>query len=278
MNIARSFYYFLTPTLRFWARRIFYFPYDLYVSLFNKKDKLAPPKGMVFIGSGDFIKQGEHLSELVIQYAQLKPNGKILDVGCGIGRLAVPLTKYLNKDGIYVGFDIVEFGINWCKKNITSKYPNFHFLFVDLKNDLYNLSTNKEAKDFEFPYPKDYFDTVVLTSVFTHMMPLDVKQYLKQIFLVLKSGGKCLATFFIINEEVKRNMNEKKSNFVFSHSYDGYYLMDSSVKEANVAFDEEYLRTMIKDCGLSIESIYYGSWSCKKEALDFQDVIVLGKE
>lgn len=73
-------------------------------------------------------------------------------------------------------------------------------------------------------------------------------------------------------------MNEKKSNFVFSHSYDGYYLMDSSVKEANVAFDEEYLRTMIKDCGLSIESIYYGSWSCKKEALDFQDVIVLGKE
>ena len=277
MNVARKFYYFLTPSSRFWARRLFYLPFDICTYVLGRKQSLVPPRGMIFIGSGDFVKQGEHLANLVITHTHLQPNSKILDVGCGIGRLAVPLTKYLSKEGSYEGFDIVEFGINWCTKNISSKYPNFHFICVGLKNDLYNLDTQKEAKEFIFPYPENYFDSIVLTSVFTHMMPSDVKHYLKQIASVLKEGGKCLATFFIINKEVEMMMQSNQSSFVFKYSYDGYFLMHSSVKEANVAFEENFLRSMISDSGLFIEAMYRGSWSNGSNALDFQDVVILSK-
>lgn len=277
MDIARQFYYFLSPKLRFWARRLFYLPYDTWTLITGKRDPLVPPRGMIFIGSGDFVKQGKHLAELLISQTQLKPEGRVLDVGCGIGRLAVPLTRYLNEDGVYEGFDIVQFGIDWCTEHISSRFPNFRFRCVSLKNDLYNLDTQKEAKEFVFPYPHDYFDSVVLTSVFTHMMPDDVRSYLKQIAAVLRKGGKCMATFFIINDEVKRYMESDGARFVFKYSYDGYYLMHSTVKEANIAFDEDYLKRMIADCGLSAEKICHGRWAGGKDALDFQDVVILTK-
>lgn len=199
MQLLRKLYYALTPNARLLARRLFFFPYDFYSYLFKSEKELVPPRGMIFIGSGDFVKQGNHLLQLVIDLTGLSPEGSILDIGCGIGRLAVPLTGYLNHQGHYEGFDIVKTGIDWCNKNIASKYPNFHFLWINLKNDLYNLSTKQESTSFIFPYSKNSFNSIVLTSVFTHMMPKDVKHYLSQISNVLHPNGKCMATFFILN-------------------------------------------------------------------------------
>lgn len=216
--------------------------------------------------------------QLVIDHTGLTPEGNILDIGCGIGRLAVPLTRYLGNQGRYEGFDIVKTGIDWCNKNIASKYPNFHFLWVNLKNDLYNLSTDQESTSFIFPYKKNSFNSIVLTSVFTHMIPNDVKHYLKQINNVLHPNGKCMATFFILNEEIKVKMNENKTEFNFKYPYEGYYLMDSKVKEANVAYEEALLYAMIDECGLKINSLHRGRWTGHKNSLDFQDVVIIEKK
>lgn len=277
MNIFRKIYYALPPTLRFYARRIVYFPLDLYTLITKGSDEMIPPRGKIFIGSGDFKKQGEHILDLVVRYTKLKPDGKILDIGCGIGRLAIPMTKYLSDKGVYEGFDIVKMGIDWCTAKISSRYPNFHFLHIDLKNDLYNLKTSNEAKDFEFPYQHNYFDSIVLTSVFTHMMPNDVKHYLKQISLVMKDGGYCLATFFVINDEVLDAIKNKKVYFSFDHKYDGYYLLDDKVKEANIAYDMSFLYSMLEECGLCVDFMSKGSWSNGTDSLDFQDVLILKK-
>lgn len=263
--------------MRYIARRLFYLPIDLYETFFSLKDPMVPNKGDIFIGSGDFKKQGDHLLDLVIKYTYLKPDGKILDIGCGIGRLAVPLTRYLSTNGQYNGFDIVKKGIDWCNKKIATKYPNFHFLYVDLKNDLYNLSTDREARFFQFPYPRKVFDSVVLTSVFTHMMPEDVDSYLRQIAFVMKDNGRCLATFFLLNEDVKKQMNNDEIHFKFLYHFDGYSLMNQKVKEANIAYEEEYLLKMLEKNGLCVESIHRGKWSNGCAPLDFQDVVVLKK-
>lgn len=52
--------------------------------------------------------------------------------------MAVQLVKYLDKNGWYEGFDIVKLGINWCRKEISTQYPNFHFRLVDIYNKFYN--------------------------------------------------------------------------------------------------------------------------------------------
>lgn len=278
MNAIRKLYYALPPSFRFLTRRIYYLPVDLFDALLHKRNPMIPPRGMIFIGSGDFEKQGLHLLDLVIRHTRLTPDSKILDVGCGIGRLAVPLTNYLSAEGRYEGFDIVKKGIDWCNRKITARFSNFHFLWIDLKNDLYNLSTETEAHNFTFPYADDSFDCIVLTSVFTHMMPKDVDNYLKQISRVMKPGGHCLATFFLLNPEIKRQMEENKIEFKFPHSVDGYSLMDKKVKEANVAFDDTYLRSLLEKNGLYAHAIHQGRWSNGTSPLDFQDIVIIKKK
>lgn len=277
MRLARKLYYALSPSMRYVARRLYYGPIDLYETLCGKRGPMIPPRGMIFIGAGDFCKQGEHLLDLVINYAGLKPDGKILDIGCGIGRLAVPLTRYLNAEALYEGFDIVKLGIDWCEKRIATQYSNFHFQCIELKNDLYNLSTEQEAKQFEFPYAQGVFDCVVLTSVFTHMMPNDIDNYLKQISKVMANEGKCFATFFLLNSDIKRQMEEGTIEFKFVYHFDGYSLMDKKVKEANVAYEETFLLSMLEKNGLCAESIHQGNWSGGVNPLDFQDVVIIKK-
>ena len=47
-----------------------------------------------------------------------------------------------------------------------------------------------KASEYTFPYEDGEFDVVVLTSVFTHMLPDDVAHYLDEIARVLKPGGR----------------------------------------------------------------------------------------
>ncbi len=247
--------------------------------LFGKKNSLSPPKGKIFVGYGEFKSQGERILKQFITYGRLKPAHRVLDVGCGIGRTAIPLATYLAKEGSYEGFDIVKPGIAWCKKHVSTTFTNFNFIHVNLKNNLYNLKTDKKAKYFIFPYPDEDFDFVCLTSVFTHMLPEDVNGYLKQIYRVLKHNGICYATFFIINEEGEKYMQTYKG-LKFPFRYKNYYLHNKNVKEANVAYDEGYLKNeLIGNSGLVIEKIYYGYWTGRKkgDSLDFQDTIILKK-
>jgi len=117
--------------------------------------------------------------------------------------MAIPLTKYLS-EGSYEGIDIIPYHINWCKKNIMSRYPNFRFQMADVFNKLYNPKGKYKPSEYEFPYQDEDFDFVFLTSVFTHMLPKDMENYFSQIARVLRKKGRCLITFFLLNKESLR--------------------------------------------------------------------------
>ena len=257
------------------VRRIVYYPIDVYDGIMGRRNEMVPPKGMIYVGAGDFVAQGKRLRELVVKHTDFTPDGTLLDVGCGIGRLAIALTDFISPSGSYYGFDIVKDGIDWCEKKVASRFPNFHFRHIDLHNDLYNLSTDDEACNFRFPYPSNTFDAVVLTSVFTHMVPADVQNYLHQIAQVMKPGGKCFATFFILNDHAEAEMAAGKAYFNFKHRFDGYALLSRKVKEADVAFDQSNLLQMIDNAGLKAERIICGQWCNFPQAEDFQDIVIL---
>ena len=275
--MLRKLYYSFSPSMRLIARRIWYFPSDCWNSITSKRDSMVPPKGMIYVGSGDFTERGNDILDLLVKYAELKPDSSVLDIGCGIGRLAVPLTKFLDKRGSYAGFDIVKKGIDWCNDRINPLFPNFKFMHIDLKNDLYNDRTEDKASNFIFPYDNESFDCIVLTSVFTHMMPDDVDNYLGQISRVMRQGGKCLMTFFLVNDDLLKKMDCGETNFVFKHSYGDYLLMDKNVKEANIAYKETFLQKLFDKYELKKEAVYYGQWSNSVNFVNFQDVVVLSK-
>jgi cyclopropane fatty-acyl-phospholipid synthase-like methyltransferase len=279
MSFARSFFYSLPPSLRFAARRLYYLPTDVYEGWTGQRDALTPPKGLIYTGSGDFRAQGQQLLQLMRELGQLQPEHHLLDIGSGIGRLAVALTDFLHESARYEGFDVVKLGVNWCQQHISATHPNFHFQYIPLENDLYR-SDGEQAQSFRFPYADTQFDRVAVFSVFTHMLPDQVANYMQEIQRVLRPGGRCVATFFIINDTSERLMADNPA-FQFPYNYGHYRLMDKQVQSANVAFAEKHLLEKFVDkSGLALRSLHYGHWSgrLKADCPNFQDVVVLEKQ
>ena len=97
-------------------------------------------------------KSDEFLGYLV-DLCGLQPGDAVLEVGCGSGRTALPLTDYLNREGRYAGFDIARKAIAWCTEKISGPYPNFDFTFADVQRKWYNPTGNTSHQTSVFHIP-----------------------------------------------------------------------------------------------------------------------------
>jgi SAM-dependent methyltransferase/glycosyltransferase involved in cell wall biosynthesis len=263
------------------VRKAFYLSTDIFRK-FKKKYDLTPPRSMTFVGDGDFRKIGEEFKGYFLELGRLKPEDRVLDVGCGIGRMAVPLTPFLSPQGGYWGFDIVKKGIEWCQSHIVPRYRNFHFFHSDIHNKIYNPSGKIIAKNFRFPFEDAFFDFVFLTSVFTHMLPPDTEHYLSEISRVMKPGARCLITFFLITKEARDLIDMGSSTQSFKYEIDGCLTVIENSPEAAIAYDQELILRLFQKNDLKINKpIHYGSWCGRTSFLSYQDIIVatkLGKD
>ena len=241
--------------------------------------ELIPPDHLIkSVGStpADFVTVGRHCFDLLLKYGGLKPTDRVLDVGCGCGRSALPLTSYLTT-GSYEGFDIVAESVRWCADNITPRWPRFKFQHADVFNDFYNPSSATKAKDFRFPYADDCFDLTFLTSVFTHMLPEDVAGYTREIARTLKPGGRAVITFFVINEESLRLQHATDAILKFVYSHAGAFVVDPIRPEVAVAYGEESALRLLQDNKLTPREVYFGQWCGRKDGPSYQDLVVCDK-
>jgi SAM-dependent methyltransferase len=242
----------------------------------QRRRELVPPRSLNPIGDGDFEATGAEFLDYFIRFGGLQRSHHVLDVGCGIGRMAGPLTKYLST-GTYDGFDIVPKGIQWCQKNISTRYPNFRFSLSDIRNPEYNPNGSVTASDYRFPYEDASFDFAFLASVFTHMRPVEVSHYLAELSRVLTSDGICLATFFLINEESSRLIASGQSSLDLSHAIPGCWTTNPRVPETAIGYEEEFLVKLIREQGFTPQSLHFGNWCGRAEYLSYQDLAVLAK-
>jgi SAM-dependent methyltransferase len=258
-------------------KKMYYAPVDALHAI-RHKDDLIPPPSLMFVGDGDFRKTGEEFTAHFITLGGLKPDYRVLDIGCGVGRMAVPLASYLSSKGEYRGFDIVPSGIDWCSRNITPRYPRFRFQVADIYNKGYNPGGKHLASEFRFPFDDASFDFAFATSVFTHLVKADAENYLAQTARVLRPGGTCLLTFFLLNDDSRRRMDEGASRLTFAHELDGLWTSDRQLPENAIAHDEASCTALLARVGLKIqEPVRYGSWSGRPSAVSYQDIIVASK-
>jgi SAM-dependent methyltransferase len=245
----------------------------------NQDDLLPPRKLIDGVGGGDYAATGREFFRHFTDIGGLKPEHRVLDVGCGCGRMAVPLIPFLSGVSEYHGFDIVPAAIKWSQKHITRNYPRFHFERTDIYNRLYNKRGKIKSSEYRFAYADNFFDFTFLTSVFTHMFADDMENYLSEIARTLKPGGKCMINYFLLNPESKALMQQGASGFQFIHSLPNCVTSDTKKPERAIAFEESFVRKCFAKYKLNIiDPIYFGGWSGKKQHLSCQDVVLAVKD
>jgi len=240
----------------------------------GRRKQLVPPRWLNPIGDGSFESAGDEFLGYFVNMCGLKPNARVLDVGCGIGRMARPLTTYLTT-GSYKGFDITPAGIHWCRGNITPRYPNFRFTLADVRNREYNPAGPVQASEYRFPYDDAQFDFAFLSSVFTHMLPSEVSHYLEELSRVLAPGGNCLATFFLLNDEARELIASGRSSLPIALPMEGCWTTDLKLPETAVGYDENRLFFLIQSKGFVVESRAYGRWCGRSKYQSYQDILTL---
>ncbi|MDB5314037.1 MAG: Methyltransferase [Gemmataceae bacterium] len=236
-----------------------------------------PPEELIQ-GTGGAWWVGDNYLRHFRELCGLRADETVLDVGCGVGRMAVPLTEYLGPAGRYEGFDIVPANVRWCRRAITPRWPNFRFRHADIFNREYNPLGRVREHQYRFPYADHTFDFAFLTSVFTHLMPPGTAHYLVELGRVLKPGGRCLATFNLLTDESDALIEAGKCKHVMQPR-DGVIRVHSrEVPEACVAIDEGFVAEAAEKAGLTIDRpIRYGSWCGREPAFEFQDVVIFRK-
>lgn len=237
----------------------------------GKRDPLLPPPWLHSIGGGEFRDVGEEFLGYFRELGGLKPSDRVLDIGCGTGRMAARLTTYLTT-GTYDGFDIVERSLDWLRKAYR-RHPSFHFHYADLKNGRYH-SGGKAAEGYRFPFEDGSFDFIFLTSVFTHMLTAEVKQYLAEMRRVLAPGGRVFVTAFLVEPTTWELIAQNRAFHSFAFTLPGCRVESAEVPEIAVAYEREDLRGMIQDAGFEIVSENLGKWR-GSAGLSWQDILVL---
>ncbi len=141
-----------------------------------------PPKHLQFrvvgVYAPDFIESGyricRNLDEILAQSGKrLADFGRVLDFGCGCGRVSRALRSLHPQAEIY-GSDIDEEAIGWLQEHCSS--------IADFRVNPHRPKTN---------YPDDFFDFVFSISVLTHL-PEDMQfEWLQELKRITKPDG-CL--------------------------------------------------------------------------------------
>jgi len=219
---------------------------------------------------------GKQYLKLLIDHANLTPSSKILDIGCGTGRLAKQLEPFLNS-GSYIGFDNNVKYLEYCKNNYSSKLKFDH---IDIQHDEFNPNGVIDATSIELPYQNKKFDIVVVLGVFNHFQYKWAAQYIRQASRILKPKGIFFGTFILLNQlsMAAIETNQTSKPFKFGYKSEDAWYENQDRKLLNVALPEQALRRVFIRSSLMIkEPIRYGQWCNSKLALTGHDIVIARK-
>lgn len=207
----------------------------------------------------------------IIQHCMLKRNSRVLDLGCGSGRIARGLLHYLNIEGSYVGIDVNDSAIAWCIDNLSMQNANFSFHYMHINNNYYYNDDNSQRNIYNFSFLKDRkFDCIIELSLFNHLRLEDTVQYLKEIGKRLDKDGVAYLTFFVIDEEFLSFQKRTGQHVGLRRQENGIWY-GYQRQHFFAGYEQHLLQTIFEEAGLVAIASSKGSWAQKSEARIYQD-------
>ncbi|OGX27144.1 MAG: SAM-dependent methyltransferase [Omnitrophica WOR_2 bacterium RIFCSPHIGHO2_01_FULL_48_9] len=115
-------------------------------------------------------------AENIIKTYHLKPDAKILDIGCGKAHLLYELKQLLPQSEVH-GFDISKHGLADAPEGIRSHL------------------TRRKAQDVPYPWKDKYFDLVISLGCFHNLRLFELEKALKEVERVGKQGYVMLESY-----------------------------------------------------------------------------------
>lgn len=110
----------------------------------------------------------------ILRWAGLRDGMRLVDVGCGSGRLAAALRQTGKVD--YTGLDAIEPLLDYCRQ----KFPEYRFV---------------HSTAMTLPFDDGSVDVVSAFAVLSHMLHSEAYLYLQDMFRVLRPGGAVVMSF-----------------------------------------------------------------------------------
>jgi SAM-dependent methyltransferase len=144
-----------------------------------------------------------------------------------------------------------------------------------VRSSHYNRGGQYDGATYRLPFQDADFDMVFLCSVFTHMLPGDVANYIREIGRVLRFGGRLVATLFLLNHDCLTRIESGTSKFDFARHLDLCRVLDPQNPGKVVALDENWVREQMTAAGLRVAEITYGTWRGARDMLAaLQDAMI----
>lgn len=223
-----------------------------------------PPPALRFMGEDDegFRAVGDQIVSDLREFCRLTASSTVLDVGSGYGRVAHALWRD-GWRGDYLGLEILPSQVQWCQDVLTPlSEDRLHFRHMDVRNARYNPKGTIEPTSVRFG---EMVDIVVLTSVFTHMYPDEVRHYLGEIARSL--AGRALVTFFCLDDDWKvRLAHELEPGCRFQSPDDPLH---------RIGYTPRWIYQAAADAGLRVYAMSLGKWCGRPAGRGYQDTFIL---
>jgi SAM-dependent methyltransferase len=238
--------------------------FDLLPRLMYRELRNIPPNHLrIRVGVGNrlftnqvsYIAGGKNLWMYAFQKGWCSLDSNIVDIGCGCGRFAHHLRDYRFKDqtytGKYVGIDIDDEMLSWCRRKFDSERFEFH---KSTDGSKAYKAAGSAASGYRLPSENHSVDFVFSTSLLTHLLEEELLNYFRESYRVLRPGRWMAMTCFCMDYPPPTFGNRH----TFKHRLGEAYVESLAVPEAAVAYEEKGLFRMAREAGFETAELITG--------------------
>ncbi|HTT33678.1 MAG TPA: class I SAM-dependent methyltransferase [Methylomirabilota bacterium] len=222
--------------------------------LFDEFSNIPPNHMRIRVGVGNriftnqvsYVSGGANFWMHVFHSGLCRLDSTIVDIGCGCGRYAHYLRDYRFKSerfsGKYIGIDIDDEMLAWCRKNFDPE--RFSFYRSNHASKAYRGMANGNSH-YRLPVADASADFVYSTSLFTHLLETQLLNYMQESYRALKPGGH-MAMYCFSMDHPPPTYGDRHT---FRHQIGNAFVESQKIPEAAVAYREEFLLAGSREAG-----------------------------
>lgn len=221
----------------------------------------------------EWFRRGEEWGTLLRAYGNISAAKAVLEIGCGLGDVALALRDVLPRSTEYEGLDAAREKIDFLRATMTPAYLNFRFTQAE------------GGGQHRLPYEDGRFDVIFAVSAFTHLLPEPASSVLKEAKRVLAPDGQIVLGMLLLDHYEPgraRSGTFQQARFNIDHRFgqpsrEEFRVGDAQDPTDVTAYASSYLAQLAGDAGLRFaHHSIPGQWSgANPEWVGRLDLVVL---